>query len=50
MEIFTTQDNLIIIKGVTEILIVWIFQSISILQMDSQMTSSNRMFRWGLLR
>ena len=45
MEIFTTQDNLIIIKGVTEILIVWIFQSISILQMDSQMTSSNRMFR-----
>ena len=45
MEIFTTQDNLIIIKGVTEILIVWIFQSISILQMGSQMTSSNRMFR-----
>ena len=45
MEIFTPQDNLIIIKGVAEILIVWIFQSISILQMDSQMTSSNRIFR-----
>ena len=45
MEIFTSQDNLIIIKGVTEILIVWIFQSISTLQMDSQMSSSNRMFR-----
>ena len=45
MEIFTPQDNLIIIKGVAEILIVWIFQSILILQMDSQMTSSNRIFR-----
>ena len=50
MEIFTPQDKLIIIKGVAEILIVWIFQSISILQMDSQMTSSNRIFRWDLVR